>query len=301
MVSMIDRYLLRYFLAVIDQGNFSKAAAYCNVSQPTLSAGIAKLETLLGRSLFNRTNRRVELTEAAVQLTGHARRIEAEFAAAERDVQQASTQATIRLGLLSSIPAGWIEDYALALRDGGVSERVEFIEARERDLTERLARGSLDAALTIIRDDARFPAERLFSEGYSLAMAATHPLAGRATIDGAELAGEPMIVRRHCELLSDTSRYFTARGVRPFFPARVTSDDRALRLIRAGLGVTVMPDCFQAPGVVRPRLADFPFTRDVGLLFGAHADTRLRGRTALSLLAKIVESRSADGFARHPV
>ena len=45
---MLDRYLLRYFLAVVDQGNFSRAAAHCNVSQPTLSVGIAKLERTLG-------------------------------------------------------------------------------------------------------------------------------------------------------------------------------------------------------------------------------------------------------------
>ena len=301
MMSMIDRYLLRYFLAVIDQGNFSRAAAYCNVSQPTLSAGIAKLEGLLGRSLFNRTNRRVELTEAAVHLAGHARRIEAEFAAAERDVQQIVTTATLRLGILASIPAAWIEAYAAKMHDRGGGERVEFIEARERDLVERLARGSLDVALTVIRDDRRFAAERLFSEGYALAMAATHPLGQRDMIDGAELAGEPMIVRRHCELLRDTSRYFTARGVRPFFPARVTSDDRALRLVRAGLGITVMPDCFQSLGVVRPRLTDFPFTREMGLLFGAHADERLRDRPALSLLVETIENRSADGFRREPV
>ena len=163
---MIDRYLLRYFLAVIDQGNFSKAAASCNVSQPTLSAGIAKLETLLGRPLFIRNNRRVELTAAAVGLAGHARRIEVEFAAAERAVQSAAAPATMRLGILGSIPAVWIEDFAARLRDIGGGERVELVEGRERDLTERLARGSLDAALTILRDDNRFAAERLFTEGY---------------------------------------------------------------------------------------------------------------------------------------
>jgi len=296
---MIDRYLLRYFLAVIDQGNFSKAALSCNVSQPTLSAGIAKLETLLGRPLFIRSNRRVELTAAAVELAGHARRIEAEFTAAERAVHMAAAPATLRLGVLASIPANWIEDYAARLREAS-GERVEFVEGRERDLTERLARGNLDVALGVIRDDARLPAERLFTEGYSLAMASDHRLAGRDVIDAAELAGEPMIVRRHCELLSETSRHFTARGVRPFFPARVTSDDRALRLVRAGLGITVMPDCFEGPGIARPRLADFPHSRDVGLLFGAQAKA-LRDRPAVRLLVDLVESRSADGFARRAV
>lgn len=298
---MIDRYLLRYFLAVIDQGNFSKAALSCNVSQPTLSAGIAKLETLLGRPLFIRTNRRVELTAAAVHLAEHARRIEAEFAAAERAVHEAPVSQSLRLGVLTSIPAAWIEDYVVALRAAGIVERIEFVEGRERELAERLARGSLDLALGIIRDDARFTAERLMTEGYALAMAATHPLAHRDLIEGAELAGETMLVRRHCELLSDTSRYFTARGVRPFFAARTTSDDRALRLVRAGLGVTVMPDCFTAPGVVRPRLADFPFTRDIGLLFGEHAGAALRDRPAVRILVDLIESRSADGFARPPV
>lgn len=300
-MSMIDRYLLRYFLAVIDQGNFSKAAASCNVSQPTLSAGIAKLETLLGRPLFIRTNRRVELTAAAVHLAGHARRIEAEFAAAERAVLEEAAPATIRIGILGSIPAAWIEDYVGRLKGLGGGDRVELIEGRERELTERLGRGGLDVALTVLREDGRFRAERLLTEGYSLAMAATHRLADQAVIDGAELAGEPMIVRRHCELLSDTSRYFTARGVRPFFPARVTSDDRALRLVRAGLGVTVMPDSFQAPGVMRPRLADFPFTRDIGLLFGAQVDADMAERPVIRLLAERIENRSADGFTRHPV
>jgi DNA-binding transcriptional LysR family regulator len=298
---MIDRYLLRYFLAVIDQGNFSKAAASCNVSQPTLSAGIAKLETLLGRPLFIRTNRRVELTAAAVHLAGHARRIEAEFAAAERAVLEEAAPATIRIGILGSIPAAWIEDYVGRLKGLGGGDRVELIEGRERELTERLGRGGLDVALTVLREDGRFRAERLLTEGYSLAMAATHRLADQVVIDGAELAGEPMIVRRHCELLSDTSRYFTARGVRPFFPARVTSDNRALRLVRAGLGVTVMPDSFQAPGVVRPRLADFPFTRDIGLLFGAQVDPDMAERPVIRLLAERIENRSADGFTRHPV
>lgn len=295
MTSMIDRYLLRYFLAVIDQGNFSRAAAHCNVSQPTLSAGIAKLEGALGAAVFLRSNRRVELTAAGAALAGHARRIEAEFLAAERAVGGNPRAPTLRLGVLTTIPGAWIEDYVATLHEGAGDDRVELVEGRERDLLEKLARGRVDAALTLLRPgDGRLAREPLFTEGYGLAMAATHPLADTPLLDAADLADQPMLVRRHCELLSETSRFFTARGVRPFFPARVTSDDRALRLVRAGLGVTVMPDCFRAPGVARPRLRDFSFTRTIGLLFAPHGDAdALRDRPTLRHLVETVERRAA--------
>jgi DNA-binding transcriptional LysR family regulator len=264
---MIDRYHLRYFLAVVDTGNFSRAAAACNVAQPTLSVGIARLEASLGRTLFNRTNRRVALTEAGAGLLAHARAIESGFAAAERAVTGSASAPLLRLGVLTTIPRHWIERW-LATRSG---ERVELVEGNERDLRARLARGRIDAALTILRDgDDRSTGQHLLTEGYALAIGATHPLAARASLRAEEIAHEPMIVRRHCEMLSETSRFFTARGVRPFFPARTTSDDRALSHVRARLGITVMPDGFHAEGVARVPLEDFDATRDIGLVFATH-------------------------------
>ena len=78
-----------------------------------------------------------------------------------------------------------------------------------------------------------------------------------------------MIARRHCELLSETSRHFTQRGVRPFFSAKTTRDQQALAYVAAGLGVTVMPDRFTAPGVARVPLADFAYARTIGLVYRA--------------------------------
>jgi len=268
---MIDRYLLRYFLAVIDHGNFSRAAEACSVSQPTLSVGIAKLERELGQMLFRRTNRRIELTEAGARFATSARRIEAEFLVAERAVRETPARETFRLGVLATIPTAMIEDFLVELRRMGSTTRLEVVEGGERDLSERLGRGRIDAAVTLLRGD-RPSGVPLFSEGYSLAMAADHPLAHLPVIAPGQLADNVMIVRRHCELLSETSRYFTSHGVRPFFAARTTSEDRALALVRRGLGVTVMPDCFRHPGVVRPALADFAFTRTIGLVPAAHAD-----------------------------
>jgi len=291
---MIDRYLLRYFLAVIDQGNFSRAADACGVSQPTLSVGIAKLERELGQTLLRRTSRRVELTEAGARFAAHARRIEAEFLVAERAVDASPARATFRLGVLATIPTSLIEDFLVELRRIGSAARLEIVEAGERDLNERLGRGRIDAAVTLLRGErpAGIP---LFAEGYALAMAADHPLAHLPVIAPEQLADNVMIVRRHCELLSETSRYFTAHGVRPFFAARTTSEDRALALVRRGLGVTVMPDCFRHPGVVRPALADFAFTRTVGVVAAPHADPGEVERNEVVQALRVAMGTPAEG------
>lgn len=281
---MIDRYHLRYFLAVIDRGNFSRAADACNVSQPTLSVGIAKLEKTLGRTLFRRSNRRVELTEAGILLADHARRVEAGFLAAERAVNGSTAAETIRLGVVGTIAPHWIEQLLRAHRLAGV-ERLELFEGRERELTDRLASGRIDVALTIIR--AGIGAHDVVAEeGYAMALPNFHPLAARSSVAAEELAGEAMIVRRHCEALADTSRHFTARGVRPFFAARTASDERALRYVREGLGVTLVPQSFAGEGIACPRLDDFDLTRTLGLIYAPHRDaSSLRG----SALVRAVE------------
>ena len=82
------------------------------------------------------------------------------------------------------------------------------------------------------------------------------------------------MVRRHCEALAQTSRYFTGRNVRPFFSYRGTSDEKVLGLVRAGLGITVMPDSYRAEGVARVKLDGFTPRRTIGLVYGAGATSR---------------------------
>jgi DNA-binding transcriptional LysR family regulator len=286
---MIDRYLLRYFLAVIDQGSFSKAAVHCNVSQPTLSIGIAKLERLLARPLFLRSNRRVQLTEAGAQFAVHARRIESEFNLAERAPAGDPQRSLLRLGVLASIPTRWISAFAARIAGNDATERVEFVEGRERELLEGLARGRLDAALTIVRaDNGRFGGESLVTEGYPLALPDFHPLAREKSIEPGALAADVMIVRRHCEVLSETSRHFTSHGVRPFFATRTTNDDRALALVAAGSGITIMPQGFSAPGVCRPWLAGFDLRRTIGILHGTRFDETRQRSVAMDALREVV-------------
>lgn len=281
---MIDRYLLRYFLAVVDHGTFSRAAAQCGVSQPTLSVGIAKLERLLDHVLFERTNRRVELTAAGARLAAHARRIEAEFAEAERTVRDDPPARLIRLGVVPTLPARWIEQALVAARADGAGERIELVAGRMADLSPKLDRGRLDAILGPAQAGA--PGRPLFVEGYAMAMAIEHPLAGEDSVTAERLAEEPMIVRQHCEVLPLTSRFFTSRGVRPFMAARTTSDEHATAYVRARLGITLMPRCYAGDGIAMATLAGFDATRTIGLRVAAGGERRLADSPAVAAICE---------------
>ena len=270
---MIERYLIHYFLAVIDQGNFSRAAQQCGVSQPTLSVGISKLETLVGHILFHRTNRRVELTALGARFAAHARRIEAEFAKAMQAMSVDNRRKLIRIGVISTLPSAWIEDATRnACRVEG--ERLEIVEGRMRELMQRLERGRIDVIIGILGSNPR-GRETIFEESYALALSDTHPLAQRKTLEPGEVADAEMIVRRNCEALADVSRFFTQRGIRPFFAARTMNDDRAVAYVRAGLAITVMPRCFLQPGIMMPALAGFEQRRRIGVIVDANTVGRV--------------------------
>jgi DNA-binding transcriptional LysR family regulator len=264
----MDRYLLRYFLAVAELGSFSKAAAKVSVTQPTLSVGIAKLEEQVGARLFERTTRRVSLTAAGSRFLGHARRIAQEYELALREVSEAPQFKRVRAGVLNTIFARDLERVVAAHAAAGAEEALELLDGSERDLANRLTDGRLDVALTILRAGLeRFAQEKLRRESYVLIVPSVHKLANTPAIDGGELAGETMIVRRQCEALSEISRYFTNRDVRPSFSFRTTSDDRAMSMVAAGLGITVAPSSFRRPGVAQVSLIGLDLHRDIGLVY----------------------------------
>ncbi len=270
-MSMIDRYQLRYFLAVVETGNFSRAAAQVNVAQPTLSIGIGKLERHLGTKLFFRNSQRVQLTGAGSRFLAHARAIENEFNQVDRTIGGLQTPRLVRLGVITTVPTALVEEIMRAFAHEPRHARIEIVEGTERDLLARLERGRIDLALSLSnRSSTRLRTEALFRESYTLAVASRHRLASCDVVAGEALAEETMIVRRHCEALSAVSRHFTDRGVRPHFSFRSTNDDRVLSMVRVGLGITVMPECFRSADIARPKLADFDLQREIGLLYGRH-------------------------------
>lgn len=284
---MIERYLLRYFIAVVDHGSFSRAAAACHVSQPTLSAGIAKLERLVGTPLLHRDNRRVELSDAGAQLVGHARAIERGFASAEQVGHDDAASQVLRIGVAATLPSELVGKSVSAARAAAPSARLELADGRMRDLLQKLDRGRLDAVIGPV-PPSREVRRELGRERYAMAFAADHPLAGREQVSPADLAGETMLVRRACEVLAETSRFFTAHGVRPFMASRTDDEERALALVAAGLAITLVPRCYARPGLVLVALRGFEAERTVGLISDDAAMARIGTSPALDALCATI-------------
>lgn len=260
----MELYLLRYFLAVVETGNFTKAAAACLISQPTLSAGIQRLETQLGIALFVRNNKRVFLTTAGSRFLPRVKAILHEVNMAQAELSGSEQTLNLRLGVLQTLPATVLASFLKAFSLQYPAVRFDLSDGTEQELLNRLDERGIDYALSIRRvdDGQSLP---LFDEGYRVALAHHHRLAGETEIRGEDLANDSMIVRTRCEVLSETSRHFTDRNVRPPLVYRTSNDERALAMVGAGVGITVMPESYQAADVASVKLQGFTQRRTIAL------------------------------------
>ena len=136
---------LRYVVAVVRMGNFSRAAEHCHVSQPSLSQQVQKLEEELGERLFDRLGREARLTAAGEVFLGRARRIleEAEGALREARERQGLLRGVLRLGVLPTIAPYLLPE--LMARFSGEYPGVELVI--QEDTTARLLELALNCEI----------------------------------------------------------------------------------------------------------------------------------------------------------
>lgn len=262
---MIKRAHIRQFLAVVDAGSFTQAASRIRVTQPALSTGIAELEKLVGAPLFIRNRRQIRLTEAGGRFLPIARDLDRGFRAADSFGREEDRhEIGLKLGIIRSAPGELLQSIAAALRP---EFAIELVENSDSELRAALGSGRINMALVPLR-----PGERgvhvlpLYEEPLAMFIASGHPLAGRIEVGPEELAAETMIARRSCEFLDATSRFFTRHGVRPRFALRSESDERCLRMVAAGVGITTAPVSLAIDGITPLKVANYDFRRELGLI-----------------------------------
>ncbi len=273
---MIKRSHLRQFLAVVDAGSFTQAATRMRLTQPTLSLGIAELERLVGAQLIVRDRRHLRLTEAGGRFLPIARDLEQKFAEADRFAERRALDwPEVKLGLIKTLPGRAVQAMVQALLP---QCSVELIEGTDSELRAALSDGRLNAMIGLLRAGEESEGViALHDEPYTMLVAAAHPLAGRGEVAPEDLAAEVMIARRSCEVLDQTSRFFTRHQVRPRFSLRSESDERCLQMVAVGLGITTAPASLQADGTVPLAVTGYDFRRRLGLRLGP-VDARVAER-----------------------
>ncbi|MHA6197028.1 LysR family transcriptional regulator [Pseudomonas wadenswilerensis] len=251
---MISTRQLRYFVEIAESGSFSAAAERLYIAQSALSRQIRELEQQLDTALFERTARQPRLTAAGAAFLPRARNLLQDLDKAG-DLARAVGQGlrgSLRLSHSSTVPltGDLLQRVSSYLHDNeGVS--MEIAQLSSEGQLEELAEGRLDIGLLrlpVLRQHEGLCVEPLLEEPLLLAVAESHPLAGRKSVQLADLREEAFISIPHRQrggLSYLSAELCMAAGFFPR-PARVVSRKTTqLQLIQAGFGVALLPRCMQ--------------------------------------------------------
>ena len=288
---------LRYLLAVAEHGHFGRAAEACDISQPTLSVQIRKLEELLGVALFERTSRAVVPTLACEQLIGHVRAAVAEADAILAMAHHLRDPLTgrIRLGIIPTLAPYLLPLVFAPLREALPGLEVEPWEDQTAALLKRLHAHELDAAVLATEvDGPELESRALFDEPFLAALPPEHPLAGSKVVAEADLARDILVLADgHClreQALEVCGSSGALNGT-----LRATSLSTLLNMVATGYGTTLIPalaaGAAQDTGIVLR-----PLAAGVGRTIRIAWRARFPRRAALEAVGEVIAKR-LHGFA----
>jgi LysR family hydrogen peroxide-inducible transcriptional activator len=268
----MEMHQVRYFLALCDELNFTRAAERCNVAQPSLTRAIKLLEEELGGPLFHRERANTHLSELGRIVRPHLEQVYAEARSAKQQALDfvKLRRSSLKLGLMCTIAPALVIDLVRVLRERHPALELELVDASGGELQRRLLAGELETAIYSLPGepaDERLHYLPLFREQFMIAVAAGHRLAQRNAIRVVDLAGESYINRSNCEIYDFASEAFELRGADCPTVYRSERDDWVLAMISAGLGFGFIPEhSVQHPGVVARPCVEPEFWREVALV-----------------------------------
>ncbi|MEU4690456.1 LysR family transcriptional regulator [Actinoplanes sp. NPDC023714] len=247
---------LEYFVAVAEEGSFTKGARRVRVAQSAVSATVQKLERELGVPVFVREAAGVSLTDAGMALLPEARGLLSAERRARETVDQVrgGLRGTIRMGTLTSIgakPASqglMVIDLPLVLGRFHVTHPLVRFQLRTSPRgsaghLDSIVAGELDIALVAaIERPEGVRLHQLGSIAWCFVCARRHRLADATSVSLEEIADETFIdFPRGWGNRTMTDRAFAAAGIVRNVPFEAADQDTALGLVRNGLGVSLLP------------------------------------------------------------
>jgi LysR family hydrogen peroxide-inducible transcriptional activator len=246
---------IRYFMALCETLNFTKAAELCRVSQPALTRAIQKMEDEWGGLLFSRERNNTHMTELGRLIAPHL----IEVLERTNEAQQTAARflklekAHLALGVMCTIAPIQFVSFLGRFRADNPGIEVTMLEAVPERLCELLLKGELDVALMARPDGFAAPltAQKLYTEGFVIACSAGHRFALKGSVPMSDLDGEFYLARINCEFSDVLADLCRDQGVKLVYSYRSEREDWILTMVAAGLGVCFLPEYTAIfPGVI---------------------------------------------------
>jgi DNA-binding transcriptional LysR family regulator len=259
-VSMFDLNQLRCFVTVAEELHFGRAAARLNMTQPPLSRQIQVLERIIDATLLERTSRSVRLTPAGQSFLPEARRIlklaDGASQAARRIAMGKS--GSLKIGFTASTAYSFLPDLIAAFRRRAPDIDLSLKEMVSGDQLEALSSGQIDAGF--LRPPVARPdmiARRVVAEPLLAAVPENHRLASARMISMQAFDVQPFVMYSPYE-----SRYFhdllvaqfSNANVLPHYVQHLSQIHSILAMVRAGLGLSIVPAAAASLNVAGVRL-----------------------------------------------
>ncbi len=237
---------LQYVVAVADLGGFGRAAAHCNVAQPSLSAQVLLVEQQLGVQIFERGRRGVRLSAPGILIVEQARRV----LGVERELEELAShlrdpfRGTFRIGVLPTVSPYLLPEIMPSLERAFPDLALVWREERTATLVRQVVDGTLDAALVALESDiGTLEHAPLMWDPFVVACSPTHPLAqGKKPLTMAALVDSSVLLLDdgHC-FRDQVWGLCTTVGVEEV-GFRATSLATLVQMVGSGSRVTLLPE-----------------------------------------------------------
>ena len=271
---------IRYFIAVANSHQISRAAMELNVSQSAITTAVKQLEEIVGVALFQRSSTGVKLTYEGNIFLDHAQRIAAAVDEAVRSprMQRDEVTGTLRLAMTYTVAGYFLPPHIERFSSAFPNVELQLTEASRAVIETGLVAGTFDLAVLLtsnILDQEGLSYETLIRSRRRLWLSARHPLLDFPSVSLSDVAQEPYIMLTVDEASNSAQRYWNQTSYRPKTILRTSSVEAVRSMVANRMGVTILSDMVYRPWSLDARrveviaLADPIPTMDVGLAWAA--------------------------------
>ncbi|MGB8273867.1 MAG: LysR family transcriptional regulator [Alphaproteobacteria bacterium] len=267
----MEMHQIRYFLAVCETLNFTRAAEHSNVSQPALTRAIQKLEEELGGQMFRRERNLTHLTDLGRLVRPRLERILRETDAARSAAQEFNNleKAPLNLGVMCTIGPSRLIGLFSRIQYEMPGVEVNLHEATPEVLIEKMFAGEIDVGLIAKAGDLpdRFDRHSLYRERFVVAYPPGHRFGQMNGFRLYDIEHEPYLSRKSCEFAVHFRQLLAERGITLNYRYRSEREDWIQSMILAGMGCAFMPEYLPMfPGLPTRVISEPEVTRQVELV-----------------------------------